>query len=340
MGRKTRRNVITSDELLSNVNQDNIRLTSDYIDYLRSTKKSETTISVYKNDLDIAWVWCLKNNKNKFFVNWTKRDIISFQNYLVNENKNSPARVRRIKATLSSLSNYIESVLDDEYPNFRNIVHKIENPPLQPVREKTIWEEEELDDLLRKLVALEKYDKACFLALARYSGRRKAELCRFRVSDFDEDHLVCDGALYKSAPIQSKGRGGGKLICCYTLARKFRPYLEMWLKYREEHDIDSEWLFPQKEDMSKQIGISTVNSWAETFSRMTGRHFYMHSLRHSFTTYLVRSGLPDNAIQSLVAWESADMVRVYTDIDADESISMYFKDGDIYVPDKKTIRDI
>ena len=39
-------------------------------------------------------------------------------------------------------------------------------------------------------------------------------------------------------------------------------------------------------------------------------------------------------------WESAEMVRTYTDIDADESISMYFKDGDISIPEKKGLKDI
>ena len=340
MGRKTKHNSITNSALLAQVNPDNIRLVSDYIDYLKSTKKSQTTISVYKNDLDIAWVWCLKNNKNKFFVDWSKRDIVSFQNYLVNENGNSPARVRRIKATLSSLSNFIESVLDEEYPNFRNIIHKIENPPLQPVREKTVWDDSELEDLLCQLKEKKEYEKACLLALAMYSGRRKAELCRFRVSDFDDDHLVCGGALYKSSPIKSKGRGDGKYISCYTLAKKFKPYLELWMEERKNANIESEWLFPSKEDPNEQIGISTLNSWAETFSRMTGRHFYMHSLRHSFTTNLVRAGIPDGVIQSLVAWESADMVRTYTDIDADESIGMYFKDGDISVPTKKALNDL
>ena len=340
MGRKTKHNSITNDELLAQVNPDNIRLVSDFLSYLKSTKKSPTTITVYKNDLDIAWVWCLKNNNNKFFVNWSKRDVVAFQNYLVNDNENSPARVRRIKATLSSLSNYIESVLDDEYPNFRNIIHKIENPPLQPVREKTVWDDAELEALLAELTEQGEYDKACLLALAMYSGRRKAELCRFRVSDFGDDHLVCDGALYKSSPIQSKGRGGGKYISCYTLAKKFKPYLDRWLQYRKEHGIESEWLFPQKLNPNEQINVSTLNSWAESFSRMTGRHFYMHSLRHSFTTNLVRAGIPDNVIQSLVAWESAEMVRTYTDIDADEAIGMYFRDGDISVPGKKSLSEL
>lgn len=340
MARKTIHNKITNAELIAQVNPDNLRLIDDFADYLRSGKKSEATISVYRSDLNIAFVWCLQNIGNKSFIDWTKRDVVAFQNYLLNTNRNSAARVRRIKATLSSLSNFIENVCDDEYPSFRNIIHKIESPPQQPVREKTVWEAEELTDLLDKLVELEKYDMACFVALAMFSGRRKAELCRFRVSDFSDDKLICGGALYKSSPILSKGRGGGKHVNCYTLAKKFKPYLEMWMKYREDHGIKSEWLFPRSDNPSEQIRKSNVDSWALTLQRITGRNFYFHSLRHYFTTELSRAGIPDGVIQSIMAWESADMVNVYKDIDADESIGMYFADGEIVAPQKTKISDL
>lgn len=340
MGRSTKMNSITSAEKLAQVNPENTQLLRDFLDYLRSVQRSETTIHGYENDIQIAWVWCLENNGNKFFVNWTKRNIVAYQNWLLNSNNNSPARIRRLKASLSSLSNFIEGVLDDEYPNFRNIINKVENPVNRPVREKTVWDDEELDGLLEKLIETNNYEKACFLALAMYSGRRKAELCRFKVSDFDDDKLVCDGALYKSAPIKTKGRGGGKMISCYTLAKKFKPYLDLWLERREELGIHSEWLFPSQKDAAECVSISTVNSWSNTFSRLSGKPAYIHSLRHYFTTSLAKAGIPDGVIQSIVAWESSDMVRVYKDIDADEEIGMYFKNGDISVPDKKGFGDI
>lgn len=340
MGRSTKMNFITSDEKLSQVNPENTQLLRDFLDYLRSVQRSETTIHGYENDIQIAWVWCLENNNNKFFVDWTKRNVVSYQNWLLNNNSNSPARIRRLKAALSSLSNFIESVLDDEYPNFRNIINKVENPVNRPVREKTVWEDEELESLLDKLTERGQYEKACFLALAMYSGRRKAELCRFKVSDFDDTNLVCDGALYKSAPIKTKGRGGGKMINCYTLANKFKPYLEMWMAKRDELHINSEWLFPNPRKSDEPISISTVNSWSNTFSRLSGKPAYIHSLRHYFTTSLAKAGIPDGVIQSIVAWESSDMVRIYKDIDADEEIGMYFKNGEISVPDKKGFVDL
>lgn len=340
LGRKTKMNLITSPELLAQVNPENIQLLEDFKDYLRSVQRSETTIAGYENDIQIAFVWCLQHNNNTFFVNWTKRNIVAYQNWLLNNNGNSPARIRRLKASLSSMSNFIEAVLDDEFPNFRNIINKVESPINVPVREKTVWEDEELEDLLDKLVSGKHYEQACYLALGMYSGRRKSELCRFKVSDFDDDKLVCDGALYKSDKIKTKGRGGGKMINCYTLAKKFKPYFDQWMEIRKENNIESEWLFPDKSNPNEHIGISTTNSWANMFSRLSGKPSYIHSLRHYFTTSLARAGIPDGVIQSIVSWTSADMVKLYTDIDADEQIGMYFKGGEITAPEKKSLGDL
>ena len=342
MSRKTIINSITSPELIAQINPDNARLKDDFLEYLKSVQRSPGTIAGYRNDLEIFFVWVLQNAKNKFFVDVSKRDLVAFQNWMINENKNSPSRVRRIKAAISSLSNFVENILDDEpeFRGFRSLVRKIENPALQPVREKTVWEDDELEELLDKLVEKQAYDRACYLALAMYSGRRKSELCRFRVSDFDDDKLVCDGALYKSSPIKTKGRSGGKFIPCYTLAKKFKPYLQMWLDERKRIGLESEWLFPLKANPAEHIGVATANSWANAFTRLSGRDFYAHSIRHYFTTSLARAGIPDGVIQSIVAWESSDMVRLYTDIEADEQIGMYFSNGDISVPDKKGFADM
>lgn len=343
MGRQTKMNSITSPELIAQINKDNINLKNDFLNYMRATHKSLGTINSYDSDLNIFFVWVLQNANNKKFIDINKRDIIAYQNWLIYDNGNSSARVRRLKAAISSLSNYCENILaddDPEYKDFRSIVRKIENPPMQAAREKTVWEEEELDELLAKLTDKKQYEKACYLALAMCSGRRKAELCRFKVSDFNDDKLVCGNALYKSSPIKTKGRGGGKMICCYTLAKKFKPYLDAWINERRELGIDSEWLFPNRSNPSEHIPISTANSWAETYTRLSGKESYIHSLRHYFTTSLARAGIPDGVIQSIINWSSADMVRLYKDIDADEEIGMYFKDGDISVPDKKGLNDL
>lgn len=340
MARKTQMNRITDSESLSQVNPDNMRLLEDFMDYLKSTQKSTTTIAVYRNDIEIAWVWCLKRNRNKFFVEWTKRDVMSFQNYLVNENMNSPARVRRIKATLSSLSNFIENVLDDEYKDFRNIIHKIESPVSQPVREKTVLSDEQLQSLLNTLTEAGEYEKACMLALGAASGRRKAELVLFKTHYFDDSNII-HGSLYCTPEkIKTKGRGNGKFVECYTLVKQFKPYFDLWMAERERLHIDSEWLFPSVSNSKEHIGLSTMNSWARTFSNILGVDFYWHSLRHFMTTFLAKSGIPDSVIAQIIHWESVDMVSVYNDTTVNDSLAKYFGSEGIIKQEAKSISDL
>lgn len=334
MGRPTKMNRLTCDEKTAQINKSNMRLKDDFLLYLKSVKRSPGTIAGYENDLLIVFTYILDNLGNKDFQKITKRDLIGLQNWLLS-NGNSSARVRRIKSAISSLSNYCENILADDDPDFdgyRSIVRKIENPPQQAVREKTVWEDSELEHLLDVLVSEGEFKKACFVALGMYGGRRKSEICRFKVSDFADDRLVCDGALYKSAPIKTKGN---KYLECYTLAKKFKPYFNMWMKKRQELGIESEWLFPKGRNPEEHISPASVDGWSESFSDITGKPYYPHALRHYFVSALSRAGIPDSAVVTVIGWSSSEMFSVYNDNPKDEQISMYFSNGDISVPSNR-----
>lgn len=69
-----------------------------------------------------------------------------------------------------------------------------------------------------------------------------------RVDDFVDENKVFDGKFYKTHKIRTKGRGKqGKILQKYVICEIVDPYLKLWLKYRKEHDIDSEWLFINSE---------------------------------------------------------------------------------------------
>lgn len=340
MGRKTNRCLTAPPEKIEQINPENIRLMNDFIMYLRSVDRSEQTIIVYKNDLLIFFCWVVDNANNKFFTDISKRDIMAFQNYAL-EQGCSASRVRHLKAALSSLSNLITNILDDEYPNYRPVVRKIENPVNTPVRKKTVLTKEQIQGCLDYLVEHKKYEQACFLALATYSGRRKSELGRFKVSYFSDENIIY-GSLYKTPEkIKTKGRGkGGKMLTCYVLAKPFKPYFDLWMDERKRRGINSEWLFTDAHDKTKPISVSKMNSFARTFSNIIGEDVYLHSLRHFMTSELARANIPDSVIQSLIGWDSADMVGVYKDIDADEEFGKYFKDGEIVVQEQAELGDL
>lgn len=345
MGRRsTVYNSIVTPKKYEKVNPNNKQLGDDFLEYLKSIDRSPETINAYEHDLRIFWVWLLEYCNNKFFIDLKKREIAKFQNHCLTEYGWSSARIRRVKSTLSSLSNYIESILDDEFEDYRPIIRKIENPVNTTVREKTVFTKERIDYLLEKLVEKGRYDQACMLALAVASGRRKAELPRMKTSYFNEENIIY-GSLYKTPEkVKTKGRGSkGKEIYIYTFKKDIQPYLDMWMKYRKENNIESEWLIPHKIGNSyvdEQVPISTMDAWADQFTRILEEPFYWHSLRHFFVSEASRASLPDDIIKELIGWSSLDMVTVYKDIEADEQFAKYFDENGIKKVDQKKLSDM
>ena len=201
--------------------------------------------------------------------------------------------------------------------------------------------DEQADQLLGYLMERGQYEKACCFALARYSGRRKSELTRFKVSYFDDENIIY-GTFYKTPEkVRTKGKGvNGKMLTCYVLAKPFKPYFDAWMAKRADLGIESEWLFPDRDDPTKTVPISTLNSWAETFSNILGIPVYWHSLRHFFTTSLAKANLPDSVIKTIIGWESLEMVDIYKDIDDEDEIGKYCMNGEIVGQKQAALSDL
>lgn len=333
MGRSTVYNHIVTPEKLSKVNSENIELGEDWLEYLQSIDRSPQSIAAYRNDLKIFWVWNSEYNKNKFFTDLTKREVAKFQNHAINTWGWSPNRIRRVKSCLSSLSNYIENVLDDEeeFQNFKPIIRKIENPVKEAVRDKTILPDDEVELLLNTLVERKEYERAAAVAIAAYSGMRKSELLQMKVEYFNDEHFVYD-SMWKTDKIRTKGFGRlGKQMSKFILYGA-KPYIDLWLNYRKEHNIESEWMFITKtrnEDGSYNYHKrKDVSSWVEEFTDILGVDFYFHCLRHYTCTRLHRLNLPSHVIQEFFGWSSSEMLQIYNDLTAEDEFGKYFdKDG-------------
>lgn len=329
MSRKTKFNHIYKLELQTQFCEQNKYLLESFIEYLKSVDKAKSTIEAYYQDLRLFFCWNVTDNNNKPFTQVTKREFAKFQGKALSDWEWSPNRIRRMKAVLSSLSNYIENILDEEteFSGYRSIVRKIENPVNQPVREKTILTQEELQHLLDVLVENKQYRQACCLSLAINSARRKSELTRFKVSYFDEKNVLFD-SLYKTPEkVVTKGRGSkGKLLYLYILKKPFDPYLKMWLNEREEKGIKSEWLFPKDANPNEPVSTDILDNWGNTFTPILNKNFYWHCIRHYATTQFVKSNIPSHIIKGIIGWESVDMVDVYNDLSTDDMLAQYFKE--------------
>ena len=338
MIRTTVYNKLTDKKDIEDINKENIGLMNEFLDYLESVDRSEKTIYQYEKDLNIFFVWNLKNNNNKFFVDIKKRDFIKFQKTALNEYKWSPARIKRVKSCISSLSNYVESFLDDEFEDYRSVIKKIESPVNEKVRDKSIIPDDKIELLLNTLTREKRYEQACAIAVAAYSGMRKAELLLMKDEYFDDNHIVYDGAMYMTDKIRTKGRGKqGKQLNKYILIGA-KPYIDNWINYKKDNGLNSEWLFVFKENGTVHKRKS-LDFWNKHMSEIIGMPFYWHSLRHYLTSRLIRMNIPEEVIKEFNGWSDISLVSYYNDNDLKESFGKYFSKDGVIKQEKKNLFD-
>lgn len=341
MGRETNRVFKTTKEDITKINPDNLELIEDFLNYLETTDHSPKSIKVYKSNLNIFFVYLLNFAKNKDFVDIKKRDIMNFQNYCV-KNGLSSARIRVLKSSLSSMSSFIESVLDEEdkWEGFRNIVNKIPAPTLNAVREKTVITDEQLEYLLDELVKRGKIQTAMFVAMSAFSGARKSETVLYKRNFFTDENVK--NGLYITPEIRTKGKGvAGKKLKKYCIKSKVDKYLELWDKERELKGIDSEYLFVVK---SKGEWIQakdfTVTYWLKECTDILGVDNYSHSYRHFFVSWLVRSNIPMDVIKDIVGHNSSETTQLYNDESLESGFMKYFSEDGIVQVEQKSISDL
>lgn len=327
MARETFKKIITSEELISNINPKNKKLVDRFIKNF-STKRAESSVKVYLSNFNIFFCWNLENNDDKFFINIKKIEFMDFFDYCCTELKWSPNRYANMWSSLNSLSTFIENYLDDSYPDFRNQVRKIEKQPKANVRKKTILTETQVNNLLKHLSEIDS-QQACMLALACYSGARISELFRFTTDIIDENNLAYEDLFIETTQeIKTKGRGKlGKSLYKYILKDPFLPYYKKWLKDRsiimKNNNQNHNYLFIKKngEPASVDSARSYIKIWEKYLindepsnKEHNVVHLYAHAFRHYLCTYLAKIGLEQELIVEIFGWSSSDMFNIYNDM--------------------------
>lgn len=216
-----------------------------------------------------------------------------------------------MRSTLNSFSVFIEDILDEEYPLFRNQIKKIETRPKLYSRQKTVLTIEQLIDFL---FYLESKQEACFIALLASSGIRVSESFQFTTDLIDEDTTICNGVFLETTHrIQTKGN---KFLYKYILKNLFLPYYKDWLPLRnqilKENGQNHNYIFIKNN--GTPATISTVRSWNRKWNKYFDEPFYPHCLRHFLCTYLAKNNIPQELIVELFGWTSSNMYYIYNDL--------------------------
>lgn len=321
-GRKTFRKVITSPELIEQINPKNKMLADRFLKNF-ATKRSPNSVVSYRSNLNIFFCWNAEHNDNKFFIDIRKIELMDFFDFCVTELKWSPNRYAQMHSCLSSFSAWIENYFDDDYPLFRNLLSKIEKPVKENVREKTVLQKEDIDKLFEYFEENNMVQDACLLALAISCGARISELASFTTDLIDEDNVVFDGLFLETTKkIKTKGRGvNGKMLTKYILKDMFLPYYKKWLEVRKEimkeNNKDHDFIFVTKE--GNPANADRLRDWMSKWSDVVGQPCYPHNFRHYHISFLKKLELEDDFIVYLTGWSEStghSMVAVYNDLTA------------------------
>ena len=315
-GRELFRKIITSDELVKNINPKNIELFERFLKNF-ATRRSPRSVKAYRSNYKIFLCWNETYNDNKFFVDLKKYELMDFFDFAVTDMKWSPNRYAQVWSSLSSLSDWIENVYDEKYPNFKNLVKHIEKMPKENVRKKSVFTKPELDVLMNWLGDNGYIQEQCVLALIMASGTRVSEIVRFKTTFIDYNNTAFDDLFLETTEeMQVKGRGvNGKHILRYLIKDFFVPFYDKWLPIREEimkkNGKEHDYIFITSTGDPAQV--STLRSWMRKWDDHLDKHWYPHAGRHFWTSYLLGIGLEAQLVQELQSWTSDTMVKIYND---------------------------
>ena len=319
MARKTFRKVITSPELIEQINPKNKKLMQMFLRN-KNAKCSDDTIINYQSDLNIFFCFNLLYNENKFFIDIKKIELAEFFDYGLLELKWSGNRYSRIRSLMRSFSDFIVNFLDEDYPDFKNLIDKaVPKVPKIPVRKKTILMPEDVYKLRDILIEQNKIGQATYLMLLAASGARISESLRITTDMIDEEHTAFgDLFLETTEEIKTKGQGkNGTMMTRFIIKDVFLPIYQQWLPIREEimKRNNKEHNFILIKNNGDPAKVSTVNSWIQSWETILDMDIYAHAFRHFIVSDLTRKGCTSDFIVAVLKWKSSDMYHIYCDIE-------------------------
>jgi integrase/recombinase XerD len=143
----------------------------------------------------------------------------------------------------------------------------------------------------------------CILTVIYSGGLRVSEVCRLKISDIDSKNMVIKIT-------QGKGNKDRYTILANHALILLRQY---YRSYRPE-----DWLFPG-EPSTNHISEKTVEAVFKKACEKSGinKDVTVHSLRHSFATHLMESGVNLRYIQNLLGHRSIKTTVIYTHVRKD-----------------------
>ena len=266
---------------------------------------SNQTIESYSRDLSLYSNFIIENKIQYYKIK--KNDIFKFQSSL--EGQISPRSFARILSALKTFYKFLhmERLIDDialnEVKSYPSPKYKKSMP--------TFLSKEQVEKIVEKINLNENLDDQAkkrdqaIIMLFFSSGIRLNELISIKLSDID----------FSDNKIKVFGKGKKQRIVNFDSYTKdlMIQYLEMIQKYPLVKEIYNNNLFVDKKNKAlKERKVQTIVM--NNLKQLSLASYGPHTLRHSFATHLLNSGVSIKSIQSLLGHESLSSTQIYTHV--------------------------
>ena len=265
-------NRIFSNKKWEQVNKYNKNLMSDFLLELKSQKKSENTISQYKNDLRIMFIYILEELDNKPIYKLKKKH---FRNYMLwlQEKQMSNSRINRLMSSLRSMLSYASDEEDYEDELEINYAQKVKGLQKEKVRDIVFLTDEEIEYIYNRLIEKKKYQQALFISLMYDSAGRRNECYQVEKYFAEKDSNFTNVVV---------GKRNKKFRLLYRTRTK--EAYDLYMKTRND-ECDSLWVTKRNNEVvaaSYETLYAWVLSWRKILTeKYEYKEFNPHSFRHS-----------------------------------------------------------
>jgi len=203
------------------------------------------------------------------------------------------------KQLASATVNQVFNALRFLYVDLYKMPFKIGNIP-RPKKDKQLPVILSREEVMSILGNIENHKHKALLMLIYSAGLRVGEVVRLRISDIDSDRKLI---YLKSA----KGKKDRYSLLSDTALENLRIYYRM---YKPKNYLFEG--FKENEHLSER----SVQEVFKRAVRQAGirKHVTVHSLRHSFATHLLESGVDLRYIQEVLGHASSKTTEIYTHV--------------------------
>ncbi len=249
---------------------------------LISRKYSYKTVKVY--------LYCNRDFLN--FIGKKPSEITDndMKAYLVYLSEGKQSSTSTLNQAINALKFYYGTMLNKKF------VYEVKRPRKDKKLPVVLSKEE----VAKILSSIENIKHKAILMLIYSAGLRVGEVVKLKPEDIDSERML----------IHIKGAKGRKDRCTMLSERAIEVLREYWKEYRPQ-----KWLF-SGQNKERHITTRTVEKIFSNACNDAGilKEVTVHSLRHSFATHLLESGVDLRYIQEVLGHKSSKTTEIYTHV--------------------------